>query len=84
MDTREALHELLRPNPVWYPAKTAPKDGSRFLAYETESHAQFVVVFYDTVAECFSYAEELLDAVSDSTTFDYWTPLPKPPVSTAE
>jgi hypothetical protein len=64
----------------WNGLQTAPKDGTKFLAWEENSEAQYVVIQWDSGIEQFVYAEPLLNEISgEEPRVTVWCSLPNPP-----
>lgn len=65
------IRTLIAAVPQWQPIETAPKDGTRILAYYV-SHQKYSLMRWLH----FEWCDDADDACLH---FDYWMPLPSPP-----
>jgi len=72
----------------WQPIETAPKDGTKFLAFWPEDEFPFVMHWAEfdpeTAAEIgekgyFTYSEMAISDIGDPPEATHWMPLPDPP-----
>jgi len=60
----------------WQPIETAPKDGTRFMAYEEADEAKFYPCWWQ---EDFGYWEGWQNVWDSEPNPTHWMPLPPPP-----
>lgn len=60
----------------WQPIDTAPKDGSRFMAFERGDEAQFYPCWWHIEVNDWAGWQNVWDSEPEPT---HWMPLPSPP-----